>query len=173
MTLILVAVLMSFGLRRALAIYKWLFALSIIGVAIAFVVLIVNGRSDFRSAVGHYGGNYDGIIAAAKKTGLRGQRRVQPRSHHPGHAARLCLLRLRDRHRLRGQRDPLARSRQDAASMVDLARHLRLVVAILMALASRTFGNDFLGSATVSVQRRQQRRIRCPLRRRSSSTSRC
>ena len=50
-TLILVAALMSFSLRRALTIYKWLFAISLVGVAIAFVLLLFNGRGDFVNAV--------------------------------------------------------------------------------------------------------------------------
>src|ERR1700733_4721936 len=68
-TLILVAILMSFGLRRVMAIYKWLFALSVVGVVIAFFVLLFNDRGDFVRDVHHYGGSYDGIIAAARKPG--------------------------------------------------------------------------------------------------------
>ena len=147
-TLILVAVLMSFGLRRALAIYKWLFALSIIGVAIAFVVLIVNGRSDFRSAVGHYGGSYDGIIAAAKKTGFAGSG-----GFNLGHTILAMPLAFASF----GYAIVTAYAGSEIRSPKTSGRRVMvislgisvLVVAILMALASRTFGNDFLGSSTV------------------------
>ncbi len=147
-TLILVAVLMSFGLRRALAIYKWLFALSIVGVAIAVVVLIVNGRSDFRSAVGHYGGNYDGIISAAKKTGFAGSG-----GFDLGHTILAMPLAFASF----GYAIVTAYAGSEIRSPKSSGRRVMvislgisvLVVAILMALASRTFGNDFLGSSTV------------------------
>ena len=99
---------MSFGLRRVMAIFKWLFALSILGVVIAFFVLLFNDRSDFVNAVHAYGGSYYGIIAAAHHTGFHRGQRFQPRQHATGDATRVRIVWLCDRECLRGQRDPLA-----------------------------------------------------------------
>jgi amino acid transporter len=46
-TLVLVAILMSVSLRLAMRIYKLLFAISLLGIAIAIILLLINGRSDF------------------------------------------------------------------------------------------------------------------------------
>jgi amino acid transporter len=147
-TLILVAILMSFGLRRALAIYKWLFALSIVGVVLAFVVLLVNGRGDFRSAVAHYGGNYDGIIAAAKKTGFAGSGSFDLGNTILAMPLAFASFGYAIVTAYAGSEIRSPKSSGRRVMMISLAVSV-VVVAVLMALASRTFGNDFLGSSTV------------------------
>ncbi len=147
-TLILVAILMSFGLRRVMAIFKWLFALSILGVVIAFFVLLFNDRSDFVNAVHAYGGSYYGIIAAAHHTGFTG-----------GNGFNLgnTLLAMPLAFASFGYAIVSAYAGSEIRSPKSSGRRVMLIslgisvvaVAILMALASRTFGNDFLGSATV------------------------
>jgi amino acid transporter len=146
-TLVLVATLMSFGLRRALAIYKVLFALSLVGVAIAFILLLFNGRDDFRDAVGTYGGSYDAIIAAAHKAGFTGGG-----SFDLGNTILAMPLAFASfgyaivTSYAGGEiRSPKSSGRR--IMMLSLLISV-VAVAILMALASRTFGNDFLGSAT-------------------------
>jgi amino acid transporter len=146
-TLILVAVLMSFSLRRALQIYKWLFALSLLGVGIALVLLIFNGRGDFRAAVSHYGGSYDGIIAAAHKAGFAGS--GQFRLGKTILAMPLAFASF-------GYAIVTAYAGGEIRSPKTSGRRVMLIslalsvgiVAVLMALSTRTFGNNFLGSAT-------------------------
>lgn len=146
-TLILVAILMSFGLRRALAIYRWLFAISLVGVGIAIVLLIFNGRGDFRSAVSHYGGSYDGIISAARKAGFAGS----------GHfRLSKTILAMPLAFASFGYAIVTAYAGGEIRSPKTSGRRVMLislavsvgVVAVLMALSSRTFGNNFLGSST-------------------------
>ena len=147
-TLILVAILMSFGLRRVMAIYKWMFALSILGVVIAFFVLLFNDRSDFVHAVAHYGGSYYGIIAAAHHTGYAGDTHFDLGN---------TLLAMPLAFASFGYAIVSAYAGSEIRSPKSAGRRVMLIslgisvvaVAILMALASRTFGNDFLGSATV------------------------
>jgi amino acid transporter len=146
-TLILVALLMSFGLRRALKIYQWLFAISLIGVALAVILLIFNGRGDFRHAVAHYGGNYDGMIAAAKKEGFAGSG-----------AFRLSktILAMPLAFASFGYAIVTAYAGGEIRSPKTSGRRVMLislaisvgVVAVLMGLSSRTFGNSFLGAST-------------------------
>jgi APA family basic amino acid/polyamine antiporter len=145
--LILVAALMSFSLRRALTIYKWLFAISLVGVAIAFILLLFNGRGDFRAAVAHYGGSYSGIIAAAHKAGFAGSANFKLGK---------TILAMPLAFASFGYAIVTAYAGGEIRSPKTSARRVMLVslglsvvmVAILMALSSRTFGNNFLGSAT-------------------------
>lgn len=146
-TLILVAALMSLSLRRALVVYKWLFGISLIGVAIAFVLLLFNDGSDFRHAVASYGGSYTGIIAAAHKAGFSGS---------SGFDLGNTILAMPLAFASFGYAIVTAYAGGEIRSPKTSARRVMLLslgisvvmVAVLMALSSRTFGNDFLGSAT-------------------------
>jgi amino acid transporter len=146
-TMILVAALMSFGLRRALQVYKWLFAVSLVGVAIALVLLIIHGRGSFVNDVTHYGGSYNGIIAAAKKAGFAGS---------GGFRLGKTILAMPLAFASFGYAIVTAYAGGEIRSPKSSGRRVMLVslagsvviVAILMALSSRTFGNAFLGAAT-------------------------
>jgi amino acid transporter len=146
-TLILVAALMSLSLRKALAVYKWLFAISLLGVAIAFVLLLFNDGSDFRHAVTTYGGSYTGIIAAAHKAGFTGSAHFDLGN---------TILAMPLAFASFGYAIVTAYAGGEIRSPKTSARRVMLyslgisvvIVAVLMGLSSRTFGNNFLGSAT-------------------------
>jgi amino acid transporter len=146
-TLILVAGLMSLSLRRALAVYKWLFAISLVGVAIAFVLLLFNDGSDFRHAVTRYGGSYSGMIVAAHKAGFSGS---------SGFDLGNTILAMPLAFASFGYAIVTAYAGGEIRSPKTSARRVMLmslgisvvIVAVLMALSSRTFGNGFLGAST-------------------------
>jgi amino acid transporter len=146
--LIGVTALMSLRLRRALAVHIALFAFSLVGVVIAFILLLLHGRSDFVSAVARAGGSYNGIIAAARETGFAGSDHFD--LGNTLLATPLAFLAF-------GYAIVTAYASgevRSAKSTVQRTMMLSLViavviVAVLMGLASRTFGNDFMGSATV------------------------
>ncbi len=70
--LVLVALLMSLRLQLAMRIFQILFYISLIGVVIAVLLTIVVDRAAFMAAVANYGGDYDGMIAAAMAAGWAG-----------------------------------------------------------------------------------------------------
>jgi len=146
-TLIAVALLMSLSLRTALRIYKWLFAFSLVGVVLSALLLLFNSRADFVQAVSAFGGSYDGVIADARAAGYAGSANfdlgntllAMPLAFASfGYAIVTAYA--------GGEiRSPKAGNRRAMILSLGIAA---VIVAILMALASRTFGNDFLGSAT-------------------------
>jgi APA family basic amino acid/polyamine antiporter len=139
--------LMSFSLRRALQIYKWLFAISLVGVAIAIVLLIFNGRGDFRSAVAHYGGSYNGIIAAAHKAGFAGSGHFRLSKTILAMPLAFASFGYAIVTAYAGGEIRSPRTSGRRVMLISLAVSVG-VVAVLMALSSRTFGNNFLGSST-------------------------
>src|SRR5207247_8167839 len=70
--LVLTAVLMSLSLRSWTKIFMALFLLSIVGVAIAVILMLIHGRGDFQSSVSRFGADYNGIISTAKGAGYAG-----------------------------------------------------------------------------------------------------
>lgn len=145
--LILCAAMMTTSLRRMLSIQQVLFWLSLLCVAISIVLLLFNGRGDFEGAVANFGGNYHGMIAAAKAGGYAG-------SSHFDLGNTLLALPLAfasfgyaivSSYAGSEVRSPKS---SGARSMMWALIASGVVTAILMLLASRTFGNNFLGSAT-------------------------
>ena len=171
--LIAVAVLMSLSLRAALRIFKWMFAFSLLGVVISVLLLLFNGRDDFVQAVARVRRRLRQGDRRRSRGGLRGRRELRLSATRCWHAARVRVVRLRDRDRLRGRRGPLAASRGNRTRCCSRSASAPSLVAILMALATRTFGNDFLGSATYPLATPAPRAIRSARRRSSSSSSRC
>ncbi len=70
--LVLVALLMSLRLQLAMRIFQILFYLSLVGIVIAVILTIVNERSAFATDLQKFGGDYDGMIAAARAAGWPG-----------------------------------------------------------------------------------------------------
>ena len=70
--LIVVAVMVSLDLRRALRGVRIIFAISLVGVAIAIILLLVHSRADFINAVARFHGNYNAVIASAHHGGFTG-----------------------------------------------------------------------------------------------------
>lgn len=146
--LVLVALLMSFGLRRALAAYKWLFAASLVGVGVAFVILLIHGRGDFRAAVSSYGADYDGILAAARRTGFSGSGSFDLGNTILAMPLAFASFGYAIVTSYAGGEIRSPRSSGRRVMIMSLLVSV-VVVSLLMLLASRTFGNDFLGSSTV------------------------
>lgn len=146
--LVATAALMSLDLRRSMRVFQWIFWLSLVGVAIAAILTLFNGRDAFVAAVGGMGGNYDKMIADAKAAGYTGT--------NPGIDWGATLAAT-----------PLAFASFGYAIVTTYAggevRSARttmlkgllwalgisaVIVLVLLALASRTFGQEWLGSAT-------------------------
>lgn len=146
LALVLTAAMMSAGLRRMLKLQQVIFYLSLVGVALSVILMIIHGRSDFVASVSRFGGNYDKIIADAHAGGFTGG----------GFDLGNTLLAMPLAFASFGYaivtsyaggevRSPKSSGRN--AMLLSLALSA-IIVAILMALASRTFGNEFLGAAT-------------------------
>jgi amino acid transporter len=145
--LVLTALMMSIGLRRMLTLQRVLFLLSLVGVGLSMVLLLVHGRGDFVSSVGRFGGDYDKVLSDARASGYAGG---------GGFDLGNTLLAMPLAFASFGYaivtsyaggevRSPKSSGRR---AMLTALAVSAVIVAILMALASRTFGNDFLGSAT-------------------------
>lgn len=146
-TLILTALLMSLGLRRALQIFKVLFALSLVGIVVSVILLIVHGRGDFASSVTRFGGNYDKILGDAHKAGYAGGGGFSFHNTILAMPLAFASFGYSIVTAYAGGEVRSPRSSGMRAMLYSLAIS-GILVAILMGLASRTFGNDFLGSAT-------------------------
>jgi amino acid transporter len=146
-TLVLVALMMSLSLHRALQIFKALFAFSLVGVVISIILLLIHGRDDFVDAVAQFGGNYDKVISDAHNAGYAGG---------SGFDFKNTILAMPLAFASFGYAIVTAYAGGEVRSPRSSGRRAMLwsllisgaLVAVLMGLASRTFGNDFLGSAT-------------------------
>lgn len=146
-TLVLTAVLMSLHLRLALRIYKVLFAISILGVVLSIILLLLNGRDDFREAVGTFGGDYDKVLSDARAAGFAGSANFDFSNTILAMPLAFASFGYAIVSAYAGGEVRSPKSTGVKAMLASLAIAGALV-AILMGLASRTFGNDFLGSAT-------------------------
>ncbi|HEY0277200.1 MAG TPA: APC family permease [Solirubrobacterales bacterium] len=145
--LLLCAAMMTTSLRRMLSIQAVLFWLSLLCIGISLVLLLFNGRGSFESAVAHFGGNYHGMINAAKAGGYAG-------SSHFDLGNTLLALPLAfasfgyaivSSYAGSEVRSPKSGG---SRSMMWALLASGFVTALLMLGAAHTFGNDFLGSST-------------------------
>ncbi len=144
--LVFVTLAASLKLQYTLFIAKIIFAVSVLCVGIAIILLIIHDRTDFKHAVTGYGGNYDQILADAHKGGYHSSGSSFGDTFLSSILIYAALgygyitaytageLRSVKRQALRGK----------ALSLAIAA----IPVIILFGLASRTMGRDFLGSAT-------------------------
>ncbi len=146
-TLVLVALLMSLSLRLAMRIYKVLFAISILGILIAIVLLLVNSRSDFEQTVATFGGDYDKILSDARAAGFSGSASFDFSNTLLAMPLAFASFGYAIVTAYAGGEVRSPRNTGLKAMLLSLLLAGTLV-ALLMGLASRTFGNDFLGSAT-------------------------
>lgn len=145
--LVFVTLAASVKLRITLQIAKAIFALSVVCVIIALAILIINVRADFRNAVATFGGDYDQIIRTAREAGYGGS---------GGFAVGDTLLSTILIFAALGYGFVTAYTAGELRNARTLAlrgKQLSLLFAaipviLLFALADRTFGRDFLGSAT-------------------------
>jgi APA family basic amino acid/polyamine antiporter len=145
--LVLVALMMSLSLHRALQIFKILFALSLIGVVVSIILLLIHGRGDFASSVTRFGGNYNKIIADAHKAGYAGGGGFNFKNTILAMPLAFASFGYAIVTAYAGGEVRSPRSSGMRAMLWSLLIS-GVLVALLMGLASRTFGNDFLGSAT-------------------------
>ena len=146
-TLVLVALLMSVSLHRTLQVFKLLFALSLVGVVVAIILLLIHGRGDFVSAVSRFGGSYSKVIADAHKAGYAGGGGFDFKNTILAMPLAFASFGYAIVTAYAGGEVRSPRSSGMRAMLWSLLISGALV-ALLMGLASRTFGNDFLGSAT-------------------------
>jgi amino acid transporter len=146
-TLILVAVMMSFSLRRMLRIQNFLLAFSLLSVVIGIVLLLTTGRSEFAQAVTRFGGDYNKIIADAHSAGYPGGANFDLGNTILALPLAFASFGYAVVTAYAGGEVRSPKSSGRNAMLIALAVS-GIVVAILMGLAERTFGNDFLGSAT-------------------------
>lgn len=146
--LIFTAALMSFELRTSMRIFQAIFWLSLIGVAIAALLTVVNGREAFEAAVARFGGDYNQMIADARAAGYAGY------SGEINWGATLAATPLAFASfgyaivsTYAGGEVRAARTTMLKSLLAALAISAVLVL-ILLALASRTFGEEWLGAAT-------------------------
>ncbi len=146
-TLALVALLMSLSLRVALRIYKVLFAISLIGIVLSIILLLINGRDDFVASVSEFGGNYDRVISDARDAGYAGGANFDFSNTILAMPLAFASFGYAIVTAYAGGEVRSPRNTGLRAMLLSLAI-AGVLVAALMGLASRTFGNDFLGSAT-------------------------
>jgi basic amino acid/polyamine antiporter, APA family len=145
--LVLCALLMSLSLRRALKIYGVLFLFSLVSIVLSIIILIIHSRGDFISTVAQYGGNYNKIIADAHKAGYAGSATFSFKNTILAMPLAFASFGYAIVSAYAGGEVRSARTRSLRAMLYSLAIS-GVLVALLMGLALRTFGNDFLGSAT-------------------------
>jgi amino acid transporter len=147
LALVLTAAMMSLSLRRMLRLQRVIFYLSLVGVGVSIVLLIIHGRSDFLHSVARFGGNYDKVIADAHKAGYSGGGSLDLGNTLLAMPLAFASFGYAIVTSYAGGEVRSPRASGRSAMLLSLAI-AAVVVAVLMALASRTFGNDFLGSAT-------------------------
>jgi amino acid transporter len=146
-TLVLVFILMSLNIRVALRIYQVLFAISLLGVFLSIILLLLHGRGDFRDAVSSFGGDYDKVIRDAHAAGYAGGANFDFSNTILAMPLAFASFGYAIVTAYAGGEVRSPRSTGIKGMLLSLAIS-GILVALLMGLASRTFGNDFLGSAT-------------------------
>jgi amino acid transporter len=146
-TMVLAAVSVSLPLRHTLRIVKLVFGFVAIGLVVTIAVLLFSSRDDFRAAVTEFGGDYDGVIAAATAAGYPGGTPIDWGNTLLGLpvafvAYGYAFLGVYAGSELRSPRT------SGRLAMFTALGVMAVIGAGLMALAWRTFGIDFLGAAT-------------------------
>jgi APA family basic amino acid/polyamine antiporter len=146
--LVATALLMSLELRSWVRIFQGIFWLSLIGVAIAAFLTLFNGRDAFMAAVAKFGGDYNQMIADAKAAGFTGTETgidwgatiaATPLAFASfGYA----IVSTYAGGEVRSARTVMLKSLLWALAIS------AVIVLILLALAARTFGQEWLGAAT-------------------------
>jgi APA family basic amino acid/polyamine antiporter len=145
--LVLTALMMSLRPRVWIRIFMVLFLLSLVGVVIAAVLMIIHGRADFQASLTRFGTTYDGVIQTAREAGypgggsfsLKNTMFATPLAFASfGYA----IVTTYAGGEIRSPRRTLLR-----ALLLSLAISA-VIVVIMMALAARVVGQDFMGSLT-------------------------
>ena len=143
-SILIVTAIVSLNVRRMLTVVKVLFVFSVIGVVVAFGILLFNSRNDFIAAVSGVGASYSKVISDAHAAGYNGG----------GFKLGASLLAMPIIFLSFGYAIATAFVGGEVKSPVrDIRGKLYayaigvVLVLISVILASKVFGNDFLGSA--------------------------
>lgn len=145
--LLLTALMMSVGLRRTLKLQRVLFLLSLIGVALSVILLVLHGRDDFVASVARFGGDYGKVLTDARTAGYAGGGSFDLGNTLLAMPLAFASFGYAIVTSYAGGEVRSPKSSGRSAMLIALGVSA-VIVALLMALATRTFGNDFLGSAT-------------------------
>lgn len=145
--LILVAILMSMRLQTAMRIFRILFYLSLISIALAIILTLINDRPAFVAAVSTFGGNYDKMVADAKAAGWPGYGSSIDWGATLGATPLLfasfgyAIVSTYAAGEIRQAKTTILKG-----LLLSLAISVVVVLAML-ALAARTFGEEWMGAA--------------------------
>lgn len=146
--IILVALLLSLDLRRAMRIYAVVFLASILGVVIALIATLVSSQQDFVAALASQGGNYAKMIADARAAGFSGGSGSIDWGATLG-ATPLAFFALGFGYATIYAGGEVRNARSIMTKSLLLAFGIgAVVILILLGLAARTFGETWLGAAT-------------------------
>ena len=145
--LIATAILMSFELRTSMRIFQAVFWLSLIGVAISAFLTLFNGREAFMAAVASFGGDYDQMIADAEAAGFTGSGGFDLGATIAATPLAFASFGYAIVSTYAGGEVRAARTTMLKTLLAALAISA-VMVLILLALASRTFGEEWLGAAS-------------------------
>jgi amino acid transporter len=145
--LIATAILMSFDLRTSMRIFQIVFWLSLVGVAISALLTLFNGREAFEAAVASYGGDYNQMIADAEAAGFTGSGGFDWGATIAATPLAFASFGYAIVSTYAGGEVRAARTTMLKTLLAALAISA-VIVLVLLALASRTFGEEWLGAAT-------------------------
>jgi amino acid transporter len=145
--LVVTALMMSLELRTWTRIFQAVFWLSLIGVAIAAILTLVNGREAFVAAVATFGGNYDQMIADARAAGYTGEEAINWGATIAATPLAFASFGYAIVSTYAGGEVRSARTQMLRTLLWALAISA-VIVLVLLALAARTFGQEWLGAAT-------------------------
>jgi amino acid transporter len=144
--LVLVYASVSIQIRQTLRIMKVVFVASLFCVIAAIVLMAIHGRGDFAAAVTRFGGDYDQILGNAHSAGF-GSTSFSLRDTFFAMPLIFTAFGYAIVTAYTGGEVRSARVSGLKGMLYSLA--IAAVLSVIMfALAARTFGNDFLGSAT-------------------------
>jgi len=145
-TLVISAVLMSLRVSSWTRIVVILFALSLIGVLIALILTAIHGRADFQANLARFGGHYAAMVTAAHKAGYTGGGFSLANTFN---ATPLAFATFGYAFSSVYAAGEIRSPRRTMMKAFLLALGISgVVVFVLFLLAARTFGQEFLGSAT-------------------------
>ena len=145
--LILVFFSVNLRMQQTLRVMRIVFVASILCVLAAIILLAVKSRADFSASVARFGGSYNGILRSARSAGFAGNTGFDLRNTFFAMPAIFTAFGYAIVTAYTGGEVRSARVSGLRGMIYSLA--IAAVLSIIMfILANKTFGSDFLGSAT-------------------------
>jgi amino acid transporter len=145
--LIVVVVLLSFNVKAWVRVYAPLFFISVIGVLVAIGLMAVHSRADFQADVARFGTSYQQVIDSAKEAGYGASNEITLKQTIPAVAIGLSFFIFIAFGPYAGSE--IRTPKRTLLKAMLIALGIAAVVGLaLMGFAARTFGQQFLGSAT-------------------------